>query len=200
QVSLDVVVSHLQYADDTLFIGEACVEHLWSMKAILRWFKLVSGLKVNFSKSRLCGVNVPNLFLQGATLFLHCKIGSFPFIYLGLPVGADPRLVSTWDLVVNSIEKRLFSWKNRYISLGGRVVLINSVLAAIPIFYLSFLKIPTKVIKAIVSIQRKFMWGGVLGDKEKNSWVNWKDVCRPKSEERLGVKDLKWFNALLLVK
>ncbi|MCI41668.1 LINE-1 reverse transcriptase like, partial [Trifolium medium] len=87
---------------------------------------------------------VPNLFLQGAASFLHCKIGSFPFIYLGFPVWANPRLVSTWDPVVNSIEKRLFSWKNRYVSLGGRVVLINSVLAAIPVFDISFLKIPTK--------------------------------------------------------
>jgi hypothetical protein len=42
KVSSGVVVSHLQYADDTLFIGEACVENLWAMKAILRWFELIS--------------------------------------------------------------------------------------------------------------------------------------------------------------
>jgi hypothetical protein len=48
QVGPEVSVSLLQYADDTLFIGEACVENLWSMKAILKWFELVSGLKVNF--------------------------------------------------------------------------------------------------------------------------------------------------------
>jgi hypothetical protein len=56
----------------------------------------------------------------------------------------------TWDPVVKTIEKRLASWKNRYVSLGGRVVLINSVLASIPVFYLSFLKLPSKVMKAIV--------------------------------------------------
>ncbi|MCI37060.1 retrovirus-related protein, partial [Trifolium medium] len=38
-------VSHLQYADDTLFIGEASMENLWSLKAILRCFELASGLK-----------------------------------------------------------------------------------------------------------------------------------------------------------
>ncbi|MCI59514.1 LINE-1 reverse transcriptase like, partial [Trifolium medium] len=32
----DLPVSHLQYADDTVFIGEAKVENLWVMKAILR--------------------------------------------------------------------------------------------------------------------------------------------------------------------
>ncbi|MCI21135.1 LINE-1 reverse transcriptase like, partial [Trifolium medium] len=42
QVSPEVSVSLLQYADDTLFIGEARVENLWAMKAILRWFELIS--------------------------------------------------------------------------------------------------------------------------------------------------------------
>jgi hypothetical protein len=29
-------ISHLQYADDTLCIGEASVDNLWSMKVLLR--------------------------------------------------------------------------------------------------------------------------------------------------------------------
>ncbi|MCI26984.1 RNA-directed DNA polymerase (Reverse transcriptase), partial [Trifolium medium] len=60
------------------------------MKAILRWCELVSGLKVNFSKSRLFGVNVACNFMEGAVSFLHCKLGSLPFVCLGLPVGANP--------------------------------------------------------------------------------------------------------------
>jgi hypothetical protein len=43
-------ISHLQYADDTLCIGEASVENLWTMKAILRGFELASGLKVIFGR------------------------------------------------------------------------------------------------------------------------------------------------------
>lgn len=50
-----LTVSHLQYADDTLLIGEPMVENLWSMKAMLRFFELVLGLKVNFSKSSTMG-------------------------------------------------------------------------------------------------------------------------------------------------
>jgi hypothetical protein len=102
--------------------------------------------------------------------------------------------------VIKTIEKRLLSWKHRYVSLGGRVVLINSVLASIPVFFLSFLKMPVKVKKNIVRIQRNFLWGGAMGDKDKISWVSWKDVCRPKEEGGLGVKDLGWFNLALLAK
>jgi hypothetical protein len=51
-----VVISHFQYADDTLCIGEASVSNLLTLKAILRGFELVSRLKVNFWKSCLMGL------------------------------------------------------------------------------------------------------------------------------------------------
>jgi hypothetical protein len=89
-------ISILQYADDTLCIGEATVENLWVIKSVLRGFEMASGLKVNFSKSCIMGVNVSNDFLNLASGFLNCRIGQVPFIYLGLPVGANPRLASTW--------------------------------------------------------------------------------------------------------
>jgi hypothetical protein len=155
-----VAILHLQYADDTLIVGEACVENLWYVKAILRWFELMSGLKVNFFKSSLMGIHVEDSFLEVASKFLNCKLGKLPFIYLGLPVGANPRKEATWDPVIEVLQKRLHSWKNRFVSLGGRVILINSVLAAIPIFYLSLMKMPTCVWRKIVAIQRRFLWGG----------------------------------------
>jgi hypothetical protein len=138
-------ISQLQYADDTLLVGEACVENLWTMKTILKWFELISGLKVNFFKSKLIGINVEECFIDSAASFLKCVVGQLPFIYLGLPVGANPRRLSTWNPVIEVIQKRLASWKNKYVSLCGRVVLLNSVLSAIPVFYLSLFKMPVGV-------------------------------------------------------
>lgn len=171
------VISHLQYADDTLCIGEASIENLWTLKALLRGFEMVSGLKVNFNKSCLMGVNVSADFLEMASNFLHWRVGSVPFMYLGLPVGANPRKLSTWEPVLDQIRLRLSTWGNKYISLGGRIVLLNSVINSIPIFYLSFLKMPAKVVKKVVGIQRRFLWSGVGGQK-KICWVKWKTVCQ----------------------
>lgn len=56
-------ISHLQYADDTLFLGQAIMANLWSLKTIMRCFELAYGLKVNFSKSYVMGVNVGSEFL-----------------------------------------------------------------------------------------------------------------------------------------
>lgn len=47
----------IQFEDDTLIIGGGGWRNLWSIKAILRGFDLVSGLGVNFHKSRLIGIN-----------------------------------------------------------------------------------------------------------------------------------------------
>jgi hypothetical protein len=70
---------------------------------MLRWIELVSVLRVNFSKSKVMGVNVDAIFLEKGADFLHCKLGSLPFIYLGLLVGENPRRTATWNQVKNCV-------------------------------------------------------------------------------------------------
>ena len=45
-------INILQYADDTIFVGEAAWENVYALKALLRGFELASGLKINFAKSQ----------------------------------------------------------------------------------------------------------------------------------------------------
>jgi hypothetical protein len=195
----EVPISILQYADDTLCISEATVDNLWALKTILRGFEMASGLKVNFWKSCLVGVNVPEEFLYIATGLLNCRRGHMPIKYLGLPVGANPRKMSTWEPMLAAIRGRLGAWGNKYVCLGGRIMLINAVLSALPILYLSFMKIPVQVWKEVVKIQRSFLWGG-LSKKSRNCWVKWDDICKPKKEAGLGIRDLRRVNLSLLAK
>jgi hypothetical protein len=61
------------------------VENLLSMKAILWLFALIFGLKVNFHKSKLFGINLENEFQDLAATFSKVyRIDKFPFIYLCL--------------------------------------------------------------------------------------------------------------------
>ncbi|RHN63454.1 putative reverse transcriptase zinc-binding domain-containing protein [Medicago truncatula] len=166
---------------------------------MLRGFEMASGLKVNYHKSSLIGVNVSRQFMEAACRFLHCSEGSVPFNYLGLPVGANSKKLSTWEPMLEQLRNRLNSWGFKYVSLGGRITLLNSVLNAIPIFYLSFMKIPTKVVKKVTRIQRDFLWGGVGGGR-KICWVKWKTICQPKSKGGLGVRDVKMVNLSLMAK
>jgi hypothetical protein len=127
------------------------------------------------------GVNVSHDFLRMASVFLNCRVTSLPFRYLGLPVGASPRRASTWEPLLVSLRKRLGAWGNKFVSLGGRIVLLNSVLNAIPIFYLSFLKIPVLVWKQVRRIQIEFLWG-CKGGRKKMNWIKWDGLCLPKKK------------------
>jgi hypothetical protein len=79
------------------------------------------------------------------------------------------------------------SWGTKYLSFSGRIVLVNAVLNAIPIFYLSYLKMSSNVWKEVVKLQRKFLWSG-LSNPNKISWVKWEDVCKPKKKRVWGFK------------
>ncbi|GLT59700.1 hypothetical protein SLA2020_325050 [Shorea laevis] len=43
-------ISHLQFVDDTVIMGKANSGNIKAVKGILRWFELVSGLKINLTK------------------------------------------------------------------------------------------------------------------------------------------------------
>ncbi|XP_020224194.1 uncharacterized protein LOC109806232 [Cajanus cajan] len=127
------------------------------------------------------------------------EVGQLPFKHLGLPLGANPRKLSTWKPILDGLRKRLSSWKHRHLSIGRRVTLINSVLNVMPIHFLSFYKAPNSVIKENVAIQRDFLWRGVK-DGSKIPWVKWEMVCKSKVEGGLGIKDVRLFNWALLGK
>lgn len=192
-------VSLLQFADDTIFLGEASMQNTFVVKSILRCFELVSGLKVNFHKSKIAGVCAEENWLRSSVSLLHCKHMGIPFIYLGLPVGGNPRRISFWDPVISKLQARLSRWKGRHLSFGGRLCLIKAVLSSLPLYYLSFFKMPVGVMSKCNSIMRRFLWGGSEGDA-KIAWVRWEQVCKSFDEGGLGVKDLKSFNCALLGK
>ncbi|CAJ2661804.1 unnamed protein product [Trifolium pratense] len=138
-----IVVSHLQFADDTLLMGVKSWANVRALRAVLVLFETMSGLKVNFHKSMLVGVNIPDSWLDEAASVLCCKVGKIPFLYLGLQIGGDPRRLVFWEPVLSRIKNRLSGWKSRFLSFGGRLVLLKSVLTSLPVYALSFFKAPS---------------------------------------------------------
>ncbi|GLT98274.1 hypothetical protein SLE2022_157860 [Rubroshorea leprosula] len=101
--------------------------------------------------------------------------------------------------MVNKFRAKLAAWKATSLSFGGRLTLLNSVLSALPIFYMSLFLLPKAVLAELISIQRRFLWGGP-GLNKKISWVKWEHVCRDKVKGGLGIPDLLRKNRALLGK
>jgi len=163
------IVSHLQFADDMLILGEKSRANIRAMRAILLLFKSLSGLKVNFAKSHLVGVNIASSWLSEAAMVMDCKVDSIPFVYLGLLVDGNSRRVSLWEPLMNRIKSRLSGWNSKHLSFRGCLILLKSILSSLPVYALSFLKAPSGIVSSIESIFNCFFWSA---DHRKISWVD----------------------------
>ncbi|XP_071740958.1 uncharacterized protein [Rutidosis leptorrhynchoides] len=125
----NVTISHLQYADDTIFFGEWSRRNARNLMYLLECFERASDLRVNYHKSQLYGVGVSKAEVESMSTWCKCQPGSLPFVYLGLPVGAKMKKFDDWIPVVNKFGKRLADWRARSVSFGGRLTLVKSVLS-----------------------------------------------------------------------
>ncbi|XP_058726397.1 uncharacterized protein LOC131597738 [Vicia villosa] len=133
-------VDILQFADDTLLVGEGSWKQIWAIKVVLCAFEVVSGLGINYQKRKLIGINSNVHFLEAASHVLSCKLEEINFYFLGIPIGFNPRKESTWSPLVVNMKNHLEGWTNRFLNLGGRMTLLKSVLSCLSIFTMSFYK------------------------------------------------------------
>jgi hypothetical protein len=128
-----------------------------------------------------------------------CKVGSMPFTYLGLPLGTTKPTIQDFFPLLNKIEKRLCG-VGKFLSYHGRLILINSVFTALPIFYMCCLKIPPQVIKQIDVFRKHCLWSKGYINRRGSCLVAWETACKPKDEGGLGIIDIKNQNSALLLK
>lgn len=93
------------------------------------------------------GVNLYPDFLQAGSSFINYDFGSSSFVFLGIPPRINPRRRVLWKHILFKLIRRLEGWKNRHLSIGGRMVLLNSLLSTIMIFMFSFYKALKAIIK-----------------------------------------------------
>ncbi|XP_039119290.1 uncharacterized protein LOC120255543 [Dioscorea cayenensis subsp. rotundata] len=151
---------NLHYADDLLILTAGGCEDLRIIKLILYLFEGMSGLETNFSKTCLFSSQPGVLPSHAVVDTLQCKVGLLPVVYLGIPISGRRPRKQDWEGVILKVRKRLAAWKLQHLSLGGRLILVNSVLSAIPTYWMSIFRLPGWVVKGIDRIRRDFLWSG----------------------------------------
>ena len=196
---LDDGLSILQYADDTIIFIDHDLEQAKNLKLLICAFEQLSGLKINFHKSEIFCYGAAKEMQDIYTDIFGCNAGEYPFRYLGIPMHHRQLLNSDWGKVEERFEKKLSSWKAKYLSYGGRLVLLNSVLNSLPMFMMSFFEIPKGVLKNLDHFRSRFFWQG-SSDKHKYRLAKWDILCRPKDQGGLGILNLQLQNKCLLAK
>lgn len=97
----------VQYVDDTLLVLQGQSEQLIALKNILQLFALSTGLNINYQKSCLVPINISNERAIELAAVFGCSLGSFPFTYLGLPLGTTKPQVKDFAPLICRVERWL---------------------------------------------------------------------------------------------
>ena len=90
-------------------------------------------------------------------------------------------------------------WTSRWLSLGGRLLLITAVLQGILVYWFSLFK----VLKGIIDKMRKMIFHFLWAGKQKSfkfHLVEWEAISKPQFLGGWGIKNLSFFNLALCAK
>jgi hypothetical protein len=165
QSSSDFLV--IQYADDTLVIMEGDPRQLIFLKTLLQNFSGSTGLKVNYNKTMMLPINISEDRLEHFARTFGCTKGSFPFTYLGLPLGLTKPKIQDYLPLVNKCERRLGGISSM-LNQAGRLQITNAVLSALPTYYMFSLELPKAVIKQMINSENIVFGGDQTSMEEHN--------------------------------
>ncbi|KAM0899838.1 hypothetical protein ACQ4PT_021037 [Festuca glaucescens] len=127
----------------------------------------------------------------------RCEVAYFPFKYLGLPLGLRKVTAAQLQPVVDSAASRLQPWCAKLLNRGGRTILVQTTLSAIPVHAMMSLDIPLKVFEVLRKICRAFLWKGRQEINGGHCLVTWDKVASPKALGGLGIPNLRLLNLAL---
>ncbi|EOY34748.1 Uncharacterized protein TCM_042328 [Theobroma cacao] len=146
-------------------INGSGLQAFWSkqhrLKQHLKWWNkavfgdIFSKLKEAEKRVEKCEIlhQQEQTIIAQATGFNHQLL---PITYLGAPLYKGHKKVILFNDLVAKIEERITGWENKILSPGGRITLLRSVLASLPIYLLQVLKPPVCILERVNSLAEVF--------------------------------------------
>lgn len=152
-------LKHLMYADDLILITTATRKYARNIKLWLNLYTSLTAQTLNLSKSNLY---LPHWFnrrvVKSIETILNIKMGTYPFTYLGILITYKRLAISCFNLMIDKINKTIGRWNRSKISKPGKVVMINSSIMVMHVYYLSVYPVPDSILDRISASARKFLW------------------------------------------
>ena len=137
-------------------------------------------MKINYHKSDLLTLGLDEDENNSLARLFCCNIGSFPIKYLGVPLHFSKLRREDIQPVVDKLINRIAGWRGKLLSTAGKLTLLKSCLASIPIYLLSVIKFPKWAIEKINSQMGNFLWNDSEG-KHKYHLSNWLSVAKKRN-------------------
>ncbi|KAJ0800754.1 putative RNA-directed DNA polymerase [Helianthus annuus] len=190
-------IINVSFADDLFIFVHGDVVSVRKIKKALEIFTNISELAPSPAKSTVFFCNVPPSIRQEILDIIPFQEGSLPVRYLGVPLISSRLLYKDCEVLIQRMEKKIVNWVTKSLSFAGRLQLINSVLSSMHIYWASVFVIPARVISELEKRIRRFLWNAG-SDGRIRAKVAWKDVCLPKDEGGLGIRNISDVNKSLM--
>ena len=193
-------ISHLLFADDSLFFCKADVQQGAELIRIINLYGRALGQLLNPSKSSILfgnkvGQEVKITMKQILGINREGGMG----MYLGLPEKICGSKRQVFAFIRERLNDRINSWSAKLLSKEGKEVLLKSVAQALPTYVMSCFLLPKDIINKLQGAIAKFWWS-TKGNNRGLHWIAWEKICVPLEKGGLGFKDLLNFNLALLAK
>ncbi|XP_074320627.1 uncharacterized protein LOC141657334 [Silene latifolia] len=139
------------------------VPSVLAVQHALASFASISGLHANVDKTQIYFGGVVQEVRAAILTSTGFSEGSFPFHYLGLPLGPSRYSVSMFDSLILKIQTKLQHWSAKSLTYAGKAQLLDAVIFGIENFWCSSVLLPKNVLHQIW----KFSNGS------NSLWVNW---------------------------
>ena len=181
---------NLLFADDSLFFCKANRQECGVILQILKDYERASGQQINFAKSSLqFGHRVPDpVRLEIQQVLGITTIGCMG-TYLGIPESLGGSKTQIFGFLHERVNNKVNNWTIRFITKGGKEVLIKSVASPMPTHVMSCFRLPKTVTKKLTSVVSHFWWSG-NGNKKGMHWFSWDKMCKDKKDGGIGFRDI----------
>ena len=174
-----------QFADDADIFSLAEERSIKQIFEELEKFRLQSGFTLSYEKTTL--YRIGSLRFSNAQMYNIDQVtwSKEDINVLGVIVAHENIVEKNYRDIIEKAKRTLSSWKNRGLSLIGKIQVINTLVASLFVYKMMVLpSIPKDVIKNLDNIFREYIWDG------KKSKIAYKILQNPKSQGGLNLVNL----------
>jgi hypothetical protein len=138
----DLLISHQQFIDDTMLMGVPFICESKTIKKVLFDFMDASSTSMNQGKSQLFFFNTSHVVHGHISRILGFQRSSLVFKYLGVPLIENILCNSSWENLLSNMDQKLVHWSFRSLNTLWRLILLKSIMQAMPLYLFFALAAP----------------------------------------------------------
>ena len=166
-----------QFADDADVFSMNSKESLTEIFSELEKFRLQSGFTVSYDKTVL--YRVGSLRHSNAVLYNMDQVAwsNEDINVLGVTIAHQDVVQKNYEPIVDKVKTTLNSWENRNLTLMGKILVVNSLVASLFVYKMMVLPfLPENIMRNVDNEIRRYLWKGKTARIAYNILRNPKDL------------------------